>query len=80
MEWRGVTYAFLKNPLLSGGHLKLKKKKREMTAVKEVLMTSLFLSFNFYAKEKIMILKAQTAVLFVHAQHTKKELVTDSGG
>ena len=27
MEWRGVTYAFLKNPLLSGGHLKLKKKK-----------------------------------------------------
>ena len=57
-----------------------KKKKREMTAVKEVLMTSLFLSFNFYAKEKIMILKAQTAVLFVHAQHTKKELVTDSGG
>ena len=51
-----------------------------MTAVKEVLMTSLFLSFNFYAKEKIMILKAQTAVLFVHAQHTKKELVTDSGG
>ena len=58
----------------------IKKKKREMTAVKEVLMTSLFLSFNFYAKEKIMILKAQTAVLFVHAQHTKKQLVTDSGG
>ena len=28
MEWRGVSYAFLKNPLLSGGHLKLTKKKK----------------------------------------------------
>ena len=31
-----------------------------MAAVKELLMTSLLLSFNFYAKEKVMFSKAKT--------------------
>ena len=38
-----------------------------MAAVKEILMTSLFLSFNFYAKEKAMFSQAQTG----HEERTR---------
>ena len=59
MAWHDVTYVFLKYPLEGGGQLKLPNAtqlKKEIAAVKEVLMTSI-LEFQFLHKGKCNVFK-----------------------